>query len=91
MPALIACSISFSDTGASRRFVNFFTTLESGLPRGDRQPHDPTEHGPKQPPRQMTLRQEQPIIAGMFHQPTARLLDRVKQLRAEMRAKRKPH
>ena len=43
------------------------------LPARHRQRPDPPQHLAKQPPRQMTLRQEQPIIAGMFHQPTARL------------------
>src|SRR5450759_5552137 len=43
------------------------------LSRRKRQSIDPPQHTGKQPPRQMTLRQQQPIIAGMFHQPAARL------------------
>ena len=43
------------------------------LSRRKRQPIDPPQHIGKQPPRQITLRQQQPIIAGMFHQPAARL------------------
>ena len=33
----------------------------------------PPHHTPIQPPRQMALRQHQPVVAGMFHQPSARL------------------
>ena len=43
------------------------------LPRRHWQPSNPPYHDPEQTPRQMTLRQEQPIIAGMFNQPPARL------------------
>src|ERR1019366_374110 len=43
------------------------------LSRRKRQPSDPPEHTAKQPFRQMALRQQQPIIAGMFHQPSTRL------------------
>ena len=30
-------------------------------------------HIPKQPPRQMSFRQKKPVVASMFHQPSARL------------------
>jgi hypothetical protein len=40
--------------------------LVMGAPRA-------SQHAPKQPPREVTLRQQQPIIAGMLDQPPARL------------------
>ena len=43
------------------------------LSRRKRQPGDALEHTAKQPFRQVALRQQQPVIAGMFHQPAARL------------------
>jgi len=43
------------------------------LPCADRESRHPLQHRSEQPPGQMTLRQQQPIIAGMFHQPAARL------------------
>ena len=43
------------------------------LSRRKRQPGDALEHTAKQPFRQVALRQQQPVIAGMFHQPSARL------------------
>jgi hypothetical protein len=33
-----------------------------------RQRHNPAQHAAKQPPSQMTLRQEEPIVAGVFNQ-----------------------
>src|SRR5271165_6873274 len=38
------------------------------LPACDGQHRDPPHHTPKEPPRQMALRQQQPVIAGVFHQ-----------------------
>jgi hypothetical protein len=46
------------------------------------QPRYPLEHPAKQPSRHMTLRQEQPIIAGMFHQPPAGLHQSLLQARS---------
>jgi hypothetical protein len=36
--------------------------------RWQRQRHNPQQHAAKQPPRQMTLRQEQPLVARTFNQ-----------------------
>ena len=55
----------------------FSGASELRLSDGCQKPFDPAHHGCEQLPRQMTLRQEQPIIAGMFHQTTARLLQPV--------------
>src|ERR1035441_4547297 len=43
------------------------------LSRRKRQPRDSPEHTAKQPPRQMALRQQEPVVAGMFHQPSSGL------------------
>ena len=58
--------------------VPFYCGAISRLPqprlsRRKRQPGEPPEHTAKQPFRQVALRQQQPIIAGMFHQPSSRL------------------
>lgn len=37
-----------------------------------RQRRDPAQHAPKQSPREMTLLQQQPIIAGVLDQASAR-------------------
>jgi hypothetical protein len=37
------------------------------------QQFNPSQHGPEEPPRQMALGQQQPLIAGVFHQAPARL------------------
>src|ERR1039457_5250957 len=42
-------------------------------PPQNRQPRDSPEHTAKQPPRQMALRQQEPVVAGMFHQPSSGL------------------
>jgi hypothetical protein len=34
---------------------------------------DPLEHRPEQPPRQMALRQQEPVVAGVLDQPPTRL------------------
>jgi hypothetical protein len=34
---------------------------------------DPLEHRPEQPPRQMALPQQEPVVPSMFHQPPTRL------------------
>src|ERR1035437_9607913 len=52
---------------------SIFRPPQPRLSRRKRQPGDPPEHVAKQPFRQMALRQQQPIIAGMFHQPSSRL------------------
>ena len=39
----------------------------------DRERRDPLEHRPEQAPSQVTLRQQQPVIARVFHQPATRL------------------
>src|SRR6516225_1234618 len=44
-----------------------------GLSRWQGQQLDPPQHGPEQPSRQMTLRKQQPVVAGVLHQPAARL------------------
>ena len=38
-----------------------------------RQGPDPLQHRPDQAPRQVTLRQEQPVVARVFHEPRGRL------------------
>jgi len=38
------------------------------LSRGHRQRHDFPQHAAKRPPRQMTLRRQQPIVAGVVNQ-----------------------
>ena len=43
------------------------------LSRRKRQHRDPPHHTPKEPPRQMALRQQKPVVAGMLHQPSTRL------------------
>src|ERR1039458_4586010 len=43
------------------------------LSRRKRQPRDSPEHTAKQPPRHMALRQQEPVVAGMFHQPSSGL------------------
>src|ERR1019366_10070199 len=43
------------------------------LSRRKRQSGDPPEHTAKQPFRQVAFRQQQPIIPGMFHQPSSGL------------------
>ncbi len=45
--------------------------LLPGLADWQRQTLHPPQHLAKQPPRKMTLRQEQPIVAGMLDQPAA--------------------
>jgi hypothetical protein len=49
-------------------FVQFPITAESALPRGNGQRLDPPYHGSKQPSRQVTLGQQQPIVTGVLHQ-----------------------
>ena|GEM_PF-2091384 len=43
------------------------------LPGGQGQRCDPAQHGSKQSSSQMALRQEQPIVSAVFHQPAAGL------------------
>src|SRR5271157_59629 len=43
------------------------------LPACHEQRRDPPHHTPKQPPRQMALRQQEPVVAGMLHQLSTRL------------------
>ena len=57
--------------GLSSDSVADWTTIH--LSRRKRQDCDPPHHTPKEPPRQMALRQQQPVIAGVFHQPSIRL------------------
>lgn len=45
----------------------------AGLSGWQGQQLDPPYHGPKQPPREMTLGQQQPVVSGALHQPAARL------------------
>jgi hypothetical protein len=52
------------------------------LSRRNGQAGYPVEHPAKQPSPHMTLRQEQPIIAGMFHQPPAGLHQSLLQARS---------
>jgi hypothetical protein len=47
------------------------SSVGSSLPRRGRKGLDPARHGSEQSPRRMTLRQKQPIIPGMPHQPSA--------------------
>ena len=55
------------------------TTPRSGcpalaaLPSGHRQRPDPAQHVTEQPPVQMSLGQQQPVVAGMFDQTAAGL------------------
>ena len=35
-----------------------------------RQQRDPAQHGSEPPPVQMAFRQQKPVVAGMFHQPS---------------------
>jgi len=41
------------------------------LSRWRRQRHNPLQHAAKQSPRQMTLRQQQPVVPGVLYQPPA--------------------
>jgi hypothetical protein len=41
--------------------------------RRERKPFDPPQDRPEKPPRQMTLRQQEPVIPRVLHQPAARL------------------
>jgi hypothetical protein len=65
----------FQTTLHSWRIAESFSWMpQPRLSRRKRQSIDPPQHTGKQPPRhQMTLRQQQPIIPCMFHQPAARL------------------
>src|SRR5437667_849733 len=69
---LICFPYDFSDTSPSPCLLPqvFFCWLRT-LPRGQGQRLDPPYHGPEESPCQMALRQQQPVIAGVFHQPTA--------------------
>src|ERR1039458_10117815 len=52
---------------------SIFRLPQPRLSRRKRQIGYPPEHIAKQPFRQMALRQQEPVVAGMFHQPSARL------------------
>ncbi len=67
-----SCHPVLSDTSPSLGGSGSISQLpQPQLSRRNRQPGYPLAHPAKQPSRQMTLRQEQPIIPGMFHQPSA--------------------
>ncbi len=54
---------SQSPTCLLSRLLSLSSRLLSGR---HRQRRDPPQHGPEQRPRQMALRQQEPVIAGMF-------------------------
>src|SRR5664279_2069325 len=62
-----------SDTSPSPRDSGSISRPQPQLSRRKRQHGDPPHHAPKEPPRQMALRQQKPVVAGMFHQPSAGL------------------
>src|ERR1700730_8846129 len=60
----------FRDFTAERRTC-MIPTLERGsftLSRWRRHRRDPAQHAAKQPPRHVALRQQQPVVAGVFNQ-----------------------
>ena len=61
----------FSPSATSFNQVCF--PLRPRLPRRERQCSGPPHHCPEEPPRQMTLRQQQPVVASMLNQPTSGL------------------
>ena len=57
-------------------FVNLLSThllAAAPLSTRQRQGADPPNHASKKPPVQMSFRQQQPVVAGMFHQPSTGL------------------
>ena len=56
-----------------RRVFESSLLPSASLPRRERQRLDPPRHCPEEPPRQMSLRQQQPVIRGVLGQPAARL------------------
>jgi hypothetical protein len=67
--ALILFLIDFADIYPARPTASL-NLLRSAA--WHRQRHNPLQHAAKQPPRQMTLRQEQPVLTGVLYQAPGR-------------------
>src|SRR5713226_759840 len=51
--------------------IEICSTLALASSRRRRERRDPRQHATKQPPRQMTLCQQEPVVAGVFDQTSA--------------------